>query len=312
MRLDFLAAYQHVSKLIERPAAPRPSGEGSFASTLSSLQPNRTETSKTTEESTPQAAEQQEPADPASGADEKGPMASFRFPRPELRSPDTWERSAPQEPPAPVIEPGSGEQHGVKTPTVLSARRVASTQLHSLPREERISAVQQIVQDAAKKHGVDPALSLAVVSAESSFNPQAVSTDGHESKGLMQLLDSTGRELHEMGQYAHPYDPFDPNLNVDLGVNYLRRLHEIFSTETTLSNNERTVPAANSTALEKLAVAAFNAGEGRVASAQARAQRAGKDPSVYEQVAPYLPEITRTYVSRVMAMKEQFEPRFIG
>jgi soluble lytic murein transglycosylase-like protein len=99
---------------------------------------------------------------------------------------------------------------------------------------------------------------------------------------------------------------------MELGVKHLRKLHDFFSSSTELTSNLATVPAANSASLEKLAVAAFNAGEGRVASAQDRAQRAGKDPADYAQVAPYLPDSTQEYVERVMLRKEQYENRFVG
>jgi soluble lytic murein transglycosylase-like protein len=93
---------------------------------------------------------------------------------------------------------------------------------------------------------------------------------------------------------------------MELGTSYLRYLHDIFQTPTDLPNDHRTRSAADKASLEKLAVAAFNAGEGRVASAQHRAERAGKDPSHYDEVAPYLPESTRNYVSRVISGKKLF------
>jgi len=58
--------------------------------------------------------------------------------------------------------------------------------------------------------------------------------------------------------------------------------------------------------LEKLAVAAFNAGEGRVAASQSAAVKAGEDPSQFADVARYLPESTQEYVLKVMKEKEQF------
>jgi soluble lytic murein transglycosylase-like protein len=134
-----------------------------------------------------------------------------------------------------------------------------------------------------------------------------VSSDGHASKGLFQLLDSTGKDLLARGaQTDRPYDPFDPDLNIELGTSYLKYLHDIFKSPTSLPNDRSTKPAADDTSLEMLAVAAFNAGEGRVASAQHRAQRAGKDPAHYDNVAPFLPASTREYVSRVVSSKKLF------
>jgi soluble lytic murein transglycosylase-like protein len=125
----------------------------------------------------------------------------------------------------------------------------------------------------------------------------------------MQLLDSTASD-----QIGNPseYKPYDPKQNIDLGMKFLRELHNIFSKETTLENGITTIPAANSASLEKLAVAAFNAGQGRVASAQQRAQRDGKNPAEFADVETYLPQSTQEYVRRVMNKRDDFEARFSG
>ena len=209
----------------------------------------------------------------------------------------------------------------VKTPTLVSVRRIHDTQPLALqntpsatstaPTGSR-SEVQRLVRTAGLKHGIDPLLGMAVMKAESSFDANAVSSDGHASKGLFQLLDQTGKQLLEKAGTATHYDPFNPELNVDLGVTYLRHLHDVFSRPSQLSNGITTSAAANSSSLEKLAVAAFNAGEGRVASAQRRAIRDGKDPGEYDHVEAYLPGSTQEYVTRVMALREQMDGAAIG
>lgn len=198
--------------------------------------------------------------------------------------------------------------NGVKTPS-LGPRPFLVEEKGSTPVsiEERANRVLKLVGAAGAKHGIDPALGMAIVKAESSFNPKAVSSDGFHSKGLMQLLDSTGKTLLSKIGLDAKYDPFNPNQNVDLGVGYLRYLHDIFSEKTKLPNEAITTQAANSSSLEKFAVAAFNAGEGRVASAQERAAKEGKNPALYEDVAPYLPETTQQYVNRVGEFKDSFE-----
>ncbi len=149
---------------------------------------------------------------------------------------------------------------------------------------------------------------MAVVKAESGFNVRAVSADGHYSKGLFQLLDSTGKHLLSRAetQPDRDYDPFDPDLNIQLGTSYLRYLHDIFRTPTELPNARSTKSAADDNSLEQLAVAAFNAGEGRVAAAPHRTEQAGKDPAHYDNVAPFLPRSTREYVARVVRGKRLF------
>ena len=160
---------------------------------------------------------------------------------------------------------------------------------------------------ASQKVGLDPSLAMAVVKAESGFNVRAISADGHNSKGLFQLLDSTGKTLLSRAEAAdQQYDPFDPDLNIQLGTSYLRYLHDIFRAPTQLSKSRATKSAADENSLEQLAVAAFNAGEGRVAAAQHRSEQAGKDPAQYDNVAPFLPRSTREYVARVVRGKRLF------
>jgi len=161
---------------------------------------------------------------------------------------------------------------------------------------------------ASQKVGLDSSLAMAVVKAESGFDVQAVSTDGHYSKGLFQLLDTTGKHLLSRTETPtdQDYDPFNPDLNIQLGTSYLRYLHDIFRTPTQLPNARTTKSAADDKSLEQLAVAAFNAGEGRVAAAQHRTEQAGKDPAHYDNVAPFLPRSTREYVARVVGGKRLF------
>jgi membrane-bound lytic murein transglycosylase MltF len=89
-------------------------------------------------------------------------------------------------------------------------------------------------------------------------------------------------------------------------------LHDTFSTPTALAPTVTTVAAANSSSLEKLAVAAFNAGEGRVAAAQERAQKAGLNPALYLDVESYLPQSTQEYVQKVLKLKTSFESLPLG
>jgi soluble lytic murein transglycosylase-like protein len=90
---------------------------------------------------------------------------------------------------------------------------------------------------AARRHGLDPALVIAVVSVESGFRPQAVSPKG--AQGLMQLMPRTAESLGVV-------DAFDPEENLDGGVRHLVQL---------LTQYDGDVERA---------LAAYNAGEGAV------------------------------------------------
>ncbi len=97
--------------------------------------------------------------------------------------------------------------------------------------------IDRIIEEAATRHRVDPNLVRALVRVESNFNPSAVSRKG--AMGLMQLMPATARQLNVS-------NPFNPQQNVDAGVQLLRRL---------LDDYGGNVP---------LALAAYNAGEGAV------------------------------------------------
>lgn len=96
-----------------------------------------------------------------------------------------------------------------------------------------INAYNDVIAAAAKEYAVDPALLRAVIHAESSFNPNAVSLAG--AQGLMQLMPDTANELGVE-------NPFDSTQNIRGGAHYLAQLLHQF-------NND-----------ERLATAAYNAG----------------------------------------------------
>jgi len=212
--------------------------------------------------------------------------------------------------------------HKIETPdkpTMLSATALNSTGVAVTPKLTKkvqtvspsyptkiplqSAEIREIIQTAGRYHGIDPTLGLAIAQVESSLKPHAISQDGHETKGLFQLLDTTGKSMLRKLQLEDSYDPFDPAQNTFLGVGYLRRLHDLFSKETVLAGNLSTTAAKSADDLEKLAIAAFNAGEGNVARAQRRAARIGKNPASFVDVEPFLPSSTRAYVSRVANLR---------
>lgn len=199
-------------------------------------------------------------------------------------------------------------------PKVISAKFTQQTApIPLLPQPSQTATTEGLLEEligaAGRHHGVDPNLSVAVARAESSLKVNAVSSDGHHSKGIFQLLDDTGKEMMDRLDVNGHYEPFDPKLNAHLGVGYLRRLHDLFSKETTLIGSLKTVPVKSGLDLEKISIAAFNAGEGRVARAQAAARSEGKDPASYAAIEPYLPLSTRSYVQRVSNLKSLADAR---
>ena len=122
------------------------------------------------------------------------------------------------------------------------------------------STIDEVIREAAARHGVDPDLVRAVIKAESNFNSQAVSRKG--AMGLMQLSPGTAKRLKVN-------DPFDPAENVDAGVRHLKALLTSYNGDIARS------------------LAAYNAGPGAVA-------RANGVPN-YSETRHYVKEITRMF-----------------
>ena len=112
------------------------------------------------------------------------------------------------------------------------------------------------VAELSAKYDISPALIEALVWQESRWNPVAVSPVG--ARGLAQLMPGTARQLG--------VDADDPHANLEGGARYLRQQLDAFGGD-----------------LEK-ALAAYNAGPGRVA-------RAGGVPAIRE---------TQNYVSAIL------------
>lgn len=117
-----------------------------------------------------------------------------------------------------------------------------------------------VIQQASRKHGVDPRLVAAVVRRESAWNENAVSRVG--ACGLMQLMPDTAKFLGVR-------NIFDASENIHGGTRYLRTLLDTFNGDL------------------DLALAAYNAGPGAVAKYR------GVPP--YRETKAYVAAVRGTY-----------------
>ncbi len=182
-------------------------------------------------------------------------------------------------------------------PRMPAARpdRVSRAEQPAAPAKQALAAA---IRRAADSAGVEPALSVAVARAESNLDPKAQSSDGL-SVGSFQVTHYTKAEMKRKiaaGTVERPPGTDD----VALGVGYLRYLHDLFGRNARLARGLETVPIEDAGERRLFAVAAYNAGEGRVAQAQAKAVARGQDPTVFANVRPLLPPITQGYVQRVV------------
>ena len=97
--------------------------------------------------------------------------------------------------------------------------------------------VFDLVRGLAPEYGLNPRLVMAIISAESNFEPTAVSPKN--AQGLMQLIPETSARFNVR-------KPFDPEQNIRGGMSYLRWLLAYFEGRV------------------ELVAAAYNAGEGTV------------------------------------------------
>lgn len=137
--------------------------------------------------------------------------------------------------------------------------------------EARRRQYAPLIERIATRHGLDAHLVHAVISAESAYNPRAVSSAG--AMGLMQLMPATAQRFGVS-------NAFDPNANVSGGVRYLSWLMDKFNHNV------------------NLALAGYNAGENAVI-------RHGHKIPPYEETRTYVDRVLRFYRHyRGLAMRQ--------
>jgi soluble lytic murein transglycosylase-like protein len=166
--------------------------------------------------------------------------------------------------------------------------------------ESTKAALVRRIHTFARRLGVDPTLSEAIARVESGLDQTAWNPDG-QTKGAFQMKDMTAAAMHERLQNDPARLPLSDE--VTLGIGYLRYLDGLFATRSVLDRAAHTTtPVSDDDERRRFAIAAYNAGEGRVAEAQRKALSAGGDPRQFDDVRPFLPAVTQRYVNRVLTL----------
>jgi soluble lytic murein transglycosylase-like protein len=132
----------------------------------------------------------------------------------------------------------AAEQQAIAQRTAETAEREAlDNRYKALINNLQRRQIDAIVQRLAPEYGIHPALAVALIRAESNFDPKAISEKN--AQGLMQLIPETAARFQVK-------KPFDPEQNIRGGMSYLRWLLAYFQGNVDLT------------------VAAYNAGEGAV------------------------------------------------
>ncbi|WP_321495282.1 lytic transglycosylase domain-containing protein [uncultured Desulfobacter sp.] len=157
-----------------------------------------------------------------------------------------------------------GVVHFTNTPTSDGYTLFMEEKERERTRTKRFKAgpddYDNIILKAAGIFGVDHALIKAVIHAESSFNPNAISSKG--ARGLMQIMPQNDAALNIS-------NPFDPSQNIMAGTRYLKRM--------LIRYNEKLA----------LALAAYNAGPSAVDKYQ--------EIPPYEETRTYVQKVMSLY-----------------
>jgi soluble lytic murein transglycosylase-like protein/tetratricopeptide (TPR) repeat protein len=136
------------------------------------------------------------------------------------------------------------------------------------------------IRSYSKKNDLDPFTVMGLIHQESYFNPKAKSNVG--AMGLMQLMPATGKELAGRFHIAPRLD--NPETNIRLGTAHFKGLVNLFNGS------------------DDLAIASYNAGQGRVQ--QWRRAAPSKPLDEFIESIPY--HETRTYVKHVVMIASSY------
>ncbi len=117
---------------------------------------------------------------------------------------------------------------------IQQAQEVSATPIEDTDKNTRYD---DIIEKAAQKYNLHPALIKGIIQTESGFNTKSVSHAG--AMGLMQLMPGTAASLGVT-------DAHDPAQNIDGGVRYIKKMIEKYDGDL------------------RLALCAYNTGPGRV------------------------------------------------
>jgi hypothetical protein len=147
--------------------------------------------------------------------------------------------------------------------------KTAGKGAYSLARmQQNKSLLTPLIEQTAKHLRLHPGLLHAIVLVESAYNPKATSNKG--AQGLMQLMPATAKRYGVS-------DAYDPRQNLKGGARYLKDLLTMFKYDL------------------KLALAAYNAGEGAV-------KKYGNEIPPYPETLNYVKKVMGHYRKNMLAM----------
>lgn len=145
----------------------------------------------------------------------------------------------------------------------------------------------------------------AVYGQESSFGTMLGKRGSTSAAGHFQFEPPTARRYGLSVSRAND-QRFDIDRASSAAARYLKDLNTWFGKRTTLSEGLHASPVKSISERKKFVLGAFNAGEGRIAQAQRLAEKAGKNPQLWSDVAKYLAWETQQYIEMVLLYEVEF------
>lgn len=196
---------------------------------------------------------------------------------------ETAPSSPPSSPASPEPPPSTTPAPPAQTPSAPPAASVAHSavphydlwlkRVQDRPQPAGAADLMPTLRAAFIAEGVPPELAW-LAEAESTLNPAARSPSG--ARGLFQMMPETAKHLG-LSTFL-PDERTDPEKSAHAAARYLKTLHTRFGSW-------------------PLALAAYNAGEGRISRALKR-----QPDATFAQIAGTLPAETRMYVPKVCAL----------
>ena len=146
-----------------------------------------------------------------------------------------------------------------------------------------ISPYDSIIRKHARTLGWDWRMLAAVIYQESKFSINSTSHRG--ARGLMQIMPQTGR-------YYGIENLLDPECNIEAGVKHLKRLQNMWK-GSDMDKME----------MIKFTLAAYNAGEGRIADCRNLAAEKGYDRNSWDEIQKVIPMMREDSILNEQSVK---------
>ena len=147
----------------------------------------------------------------------------------------------------------------------------------------------------------------AVYGRESSFgSPNFMGTRGATGAAGHFRMEAETAKRYRLSITKENDQRFDIYYAPDAAPRYMKDLNRFFGKQTNLGTGFDTIPVHDLSGRKIFVLAAFNAGEGRIARAQRLAEASGKNPELWEDVVKFL-KAAKATDDKVIEIREYIE-----